>query len=171
MRNRVDPVTGKRVNLYKRTFEERIADAQFINALRAPTLQDEGRLMSDPICGVCTEPLDERQFCKNPKCVAFVPRQDSTRAEEAAKGPQGPQRHAVYHDAVNHPAHYTSSPAKCSKCGHPIECIDVVESMTFNLGNAAKYIWRNGKKSGADAVTDLKKAAWYLAREIKNLGG
>lgn len=102
-------------------------------------------------CGLCDGPVDARQFCKNPKCAAFPPEKPS--------------------DPVNHPSHYTSSPAKCSKCGHPIECIDVVEPMTFNLGNAVKYIWRQGKKSGSDAVTDLKKAAWYLAREIKNLGG
>lgn len=38
-------------------------------------------------------------------------------------------------DPVNHPAHYTSHPAG-------VECIDVVEHMTFNVGNAVKYLWR-----------------------------
>ena len=33
------------------------------------------------------------------------------------------------------------------------------------LGNAIKYISRAGKKG--DYVTDLKKAIWYLDREIK----
>jgi Protein of unknwon function (DUF3310) len=138
-----------------------------------PTLQDEGRLMSDLVCGICTGPLDARQFCKNPKCVRVRESVTPVTPKPIAFVPQGdvsgrPEKPS---DPVNHPSHYTSSPAKCSKCGHPIECIDVVESMTFNLGNAAKYIWRQGKKSGSDAVTDLKKAAWYLAREIKNLGG
>jgi hypothetical protein len=36
--------------------------------------------------------------------------------------------------------------------------------MGFNLGNAVKYIWRADLK--ADAVEDLRKAAWYLDREI-----
>lgn len=63
------------------------------------------------------------------------------------------------HDAVNHPVHYTSHPAG-------IECIQVTEHMTFNLGNVVKYVWRFDGKGG---VQDLKKAAWYLQREIERL--
>jgi len=60
-------------------------------------------------------------------------------------------------DSVNHPTHYT---------GHPsgIECIQITEHMGFNLGNAIKYIWRADLKN--DAIEDLKKARWYLDREI-----
>ena len=60
-------------------------------------------------------------------------------------------------DPVNHPAHYT---------GHPsgVECITVTEHMNFCLGNAMKYIWRAGEKG--DALEDLKKARWYIDREI-----
>lgn len=60
-------------------------------------------------------------------------------------------------DAVNHPPHYN---------GHPsgVECIDVVEHMGFNLGNAIKYVWRCDGKG--DAIKDLKKARWYIEREI-----
>jgi hypothetical protein len=36
--------------------------------------------------------------------------------------------------------------------------------MGFNLGNAVKYIWRADLKN--DAIEDLRKAAWYLNREI-----
>ena len=68
-------------------------------------------------------------------------------------------------DPVNHPSHYTSSKAACKLCSEPIECIDVTQHMDFCLGNAVKYIWRAGLKG--DAVVDLKKAAWYLDREIK----
>jgi Protein of unknwon function (DUF3310) len=67
-------------------------------------------------------------------------------------------------EIVDHPAHYTSSPAVCSECGEQIECIDVTEHMGFNLGNAVKYIWRAGLKG--DAIVDLEKAAWYIDREI-----
>lgn len=67
-------------------------------------------------------------------------------------------------DMVNHPPHYTSSPAQCSNCGHPIECIDVVQHMGFSLGNTVKYVWRADLKN--DAIEDLKKAAWYLNTEI-----
>ena len=61
-------------------------------------------------------------------------------------------------DRVNHPKHYNESPSG-------VECITVVEHMTFNLGNAVKYIWRAGLKS-PDKLEDLKKARWYLDREI-----
>lgn len=67
-------------------------------------------------------------------------------------------------DPVNHPAHYTSSPAHCSACGEQIECIDVTEHMGFNLGNAVKYLWRADLKDAP--VQDLEKAVWYISREI-----
>lgn len=64
----------------------------------------------------------------------------------------------VEHDPVNHPKHYT---------GHPsgIECIQITEHMGFCLGNAVKYIWRADLKN--DAIEDLKKAVWYINREIE----
>ena len=62
-------------------------------------------------------------------------------------------------DAVNHPPHYTAHPSG-------IECIQVVEHMGFNLGNAIKYIWRADLKHD-DSLQDLRKAAWYLEREIQ----
>lgn len=65
-------------------------------------------------------------------------------------------------DPVNHPQHYTSSPAKC-ECGATIECIQVTRHMSFDLGNAVKYIWRADLKGG---VEDLRKAVWYLNDEI-----
>lgn len=68
-------------------------------------------------------------------------------------------------DAVNHPKHYTSLPATCGKCGAGIECIDVVEHMSFGLGNAVKYIWRADAKGSP--TQDLEKAIWYLQREIE----
>ncbi len=68
---------------------------------------------------------------------------------------------------VNHPKHYNASPAKCMRCGHPIECIDVVEHMPFSLGNAVKYIWRSGLKGAV--IQDLEKAVWYLKRQIKKI--
>jgi hypothetical protein len=37
--------------------------------------------------------------------------------------------------------------------------------MSFNLGNAIKYIWRSDLKN--DAIEDLSKAQWYIEREIE----
>lgn len=69
-------------------------------------------------------------------------------------------------DPVNHPKHYTSNP-------NGIECIDVVEHMTFCLGNAVKYLWRadenNPQTKHSEAETDLRKAIWYIEREIRRL--
>lgn len=65
---------------------------------------------------------------------------------------------------IDHPPHYTSSPAACTECATPIECIQITEHMTFTLGNAIKYIWRADLK-GND-LDDLRKAAWYIHREI-----
>ena len=59
-------------------------------------------------------------------------------------------------DMVNHPPHYTSHPSG-------VECIQVTEHMNFCLGNAVKYVWRADSKNG---VEDLRKAAWYIEREI-----
>jgi hypothetical protein len=63
-------------------------------------------------------------------------------------------------DAVNHPKHYNNHASG-------IECIQVVRYMNFNRGNAIKYIWRAGDKG--NEIEDLKKAAWYIADEIKRL--
>jgi len=63
-------------------------------------------------------------------------------------------------DNINHPAHYTSHPSG-------VECIQVTEHMNFCIGNAMKYLWRAGLKG--DALEDLKKARWYVDREIKRI--
>jgi hypothetical protein len=60
-------------------------------------------------------------------------------------------------DTVNHPSHYTNHPSG-------VECIQITEHMGFCLGNAIKYLWRADLKG--DAVEDLKKARWYIDREI-----
>lgn len=77
----------------------------------------------------------------------------TTRA--AAQGGEG--------SAVNHPRHYNEHPSG-------VECITVVEHLTFNVGNAVKYLWRAGLKGGSDKkVQDLEKAEWYIRREIQKL--
>jgi len=64
-------------------------------------------------------------------------------------------------DPINAPAHYTEHPSG-------IECIEVTEHMNFCLGNAIKYIWRANVKH-ASPIEDLRKAAWYINREIQRL--
>jgi hypothetical protein len=64
------------------------------------------------------------------------------------------------HDNVNSPTHYTTG---------GIETIDYIEakSLNYNLGNVVKYVSRSDYKG--KKLEDLKKARWYLCREINNL--
>lgn len=64
-------------------------------------------------------------------------------------------------DSVNHPSHYTAY--------RGLEVIDLTEQMNFNRGNAIKYIARAGLKDPETEVEDLKKARWYVDREIARL--
>lgn len=65
----------------------------------------------------------------------------------------------VLREEIDHPDHYQ----------HPtgIECIDVIEHMPFNIGTAVKHLWRCGQKW--DDIGDLKKAVWYINRQIQKL--
>lgn len=66
--------------------------------------------------------------------------------------------HEIDPDGVNHPRHYNLHPAG-------IECIDVIEAMSFNIGSAIKYLWRAGLKPTEAVEKDLDKAIWYVQRE------
>jgi hypothetical protein len=61
-----------------------------------------------------------------------------------------------YSDSIN-PDHY--------KWINGIECSEVTSHFNFNLGNAIKYIWRCNHKGSK--VEDLKKAIWYIQKEIE----
>ena len=63
---------------------------------------------------------------------------------------------------VNHPSHYNQHPAG-------IECIDIIEPMSLNIGNAIKYLWRAGLKPDAIHDEDLQKAIWYIERERERM--
>ena len=62
-------------------------------------------------------------------------------------------------DQVNNPKHYNAG---------QIEVIDAIEDwkLNFNLGNAIKYIARCNHKGNKQQ--DIKKAIWYLERELKH---
>jgi hypothetical protein len=61
-------------------------------------------------------------------------------------------------DMVNHPKHYNVD-------GY--EVIDIIDAfkLNFNMGNALKYLLRADRKG--NKLQDLKKALWYLQREIE----
>ena len=67
------------------------------------------------------------------------------------------------HDPINNPSHYAE--------GRQYEPIAVIEDwqLNYRLGNAVKYISRAGRKQ--NAIEDLRKAVWYIEREIETLEG
>ena len=67
-------------------------------------------------------------------------------------------------DTINHPAHYTTG---------NIEVIDFIEdkNLSYCRGNIIKYVVRAGIKDPLTEVEDLKKARWYIDREIKRMEG
>ena len=64
-------------------------------------------------------------------------------------------------DKIN-PDHY--------KLNNGFEVINLTETLTFNLGNVVKYVARAGKKEGSPLEEDLRKAKWYLDRELSRFG-
>ena len=69
-------------------------------------------------------------------------------------------REPVQSDPIN-PAHYTQHPSG-------VECVQITEHMGFLIGNVIKYVWRADLNGG---VEDLRKARWYLDREIARREG
>jgi hypothetical protein len=65
-------------------------------------------------------------------------------------------------DLVNSPSHYQ---------GNKFEVIDIIDdfNLSFNTGNAIKYILRADKKG--NQKQDLLKAIWYLEHELNKLNG
>jgi hypothetical protein len=63
-------------------------------------------------------------------------------------------------DNLVNPQHYKSHPSG-------VECITITAHMGFCLGNSIKYIWRADLKHDDGGLTDLKKALWYLNKEIE----
>lgn len=66
-------------------------------------------------------------------------------------------------EIVNHPSHYGGA-------NNQYEAIKVIEAweLGFHLGNVVKYISRAGKKHNR-VLEDLKKARWYLDRQIEQM--
>jgi hypothetical protein len=97
-------------------------------------------------CGQC--PFDHDDIC-NQWSMEDV----KERAKSALMSP------SVVDDVVRSPKHYTDG---------GIETIDFIEAkgLGYRLGNCVKYISRAGKKNADKEVEDLKKALWYLEREI-----
>ena len=94
----------------------------------------------------------------SPRVIARPLTNQDTQPEYVDSKSQDIRIETDIHESVNHPRHYNTHPSG-------VECIDIVEHMSFNLGNAVKYIWRADEKG--NVIEDLEKAKWYIAREIE----
>lgn len=68
-------------------------------------------------------------------------------------------------DPVNNPPHYTGF-------SNGAEVLDITENLSFNGGNAVKYIARATRADGrnkGEVLQDLEKALFYIEREITRL--
>lgn len=65
-------------------------------------------------------------------------------------------------ERVAHPRHYNAHVSN-------IECIELIEHLPTNLGNAVKYLWRCGLKATETPLRDLKSARWYTERELQRM--
>ena len=71
---------------------------------------------------------------------------------------------AVDHDPVTRSSHYVTPGG--------IEPLDFIMSqgLSFTRGNVVKYVTRAGRKGGPEMeLEDLRKAAYYLKREIERI--
>lgn len=103
------------------------------------------------ICDECA--LDSLCTCVSPENdFVLASNEDVNRAYDLISKDE-PER-----SAVDHPKHYNVG---------GIEVIDAIEAwkLGFNLGNVVKYVARADYKS--KPLEDLKKAKWYLEREIE----
>src|SRR5262249_22689418 len=98
--------------------------------------------------------------CRSCKGTRDDPRANAVAAAELSPARQSPPMNAD--DTVDHAP-------RCNFYPSGVECITIVEQMSFNLGNAVTYIWRAGEKGAL--MEDLKKARGCIDREIRRLSG
>jgi hypothetical protein len=100
------------------------------------------------------------ESCPSPeKCIGCKTQKREPAAPTTSESTTG---HEIDPRGVNHPRHYNVHPAG-------IECVDVIEHMTHNIGATIKYLWRAGLKPGEATLKDIDKALWYLNRERERL--
>lgn len=99
----------------------------------------------DPVTGVLTKPTN---------FLLLLTEEESVKEDKKQ------------YEYVDHPSHYGGE-------DNPYECIKVIEAWgldkNFDLGTAIRYICRAGEKPDNPVLQDLKKARWYLDREIQKL--
>ena len=117
-------------------------------------------------CNYCSYLTSDTLYCHKESCVDGIKAWlDAPSANEPDNSPA--DKHVDLQsvsekvcDNVNHPDHYNHG---------KIEVVDFIEDqhLGFHLGNAVKYISRAGRKNPDKTVEDLRKAVWYINRQIQ----
>ncbi len=79
--------------------------------------------------------------------------------KELERGRRDHQQSATRYEHIDHPPHYTKG---------GIETLDFIEAkeLNYHRGNVVKYLVRAGHKPSTPEIEDLRKARFYLNREI-----
>ena len=115
-------------------------------------------------CGACEEAGCFSPVVRLPPLTQDQVDGKAPHPQIVVKRPSTSDPNLLVPEQVDHPAHYGGK-------DNPYEAIKVIEAwqLNFCLGNCVKYINRAGKKDRLKLIEDLKKARWYLDREIERL--
>lgn len=104
---------------------------------------------------------DKSEYEYELKDDAVVIKEQVDRLKPTALG----EERTMSSDNVSHPPHYAIG------WSNGAEVIDIAEHLSFCAGNVVKYVCRAGRKDPGKHVEDLKKARWYIDREIERVEG
>lgn len=132
------------------------------------TAEKIGRVAFTPYCRLMAYPVgepyaicDKSEYEYELKDEAIVIKDRVDRSKSTAPW----RERTPSSDNVSHPPHYAEG------WSNGAEVIDLAEHLSFCAGNVVKYVCRSGRKDPAKHVEDLKKARWYINREIERIEG
>ena len=110
------------------------------------------------------EPSPAKLWTRSEQAASFLEGLEGLAAREqlSARPLSAESEHDIA-ERVDHPSHYHAESG--------LEVIDIIEAwqLNFNRGNALKYIARAGHKDPAREAEDLRKALWYIRRELQRI--
>lgn len=132
------------------------------------TAEEIGRVVDNPGSRMMVYPVgkpyaicDKSEYEYELENNAIVIKERVDRFEHTVLG----EERTLSSDNVSHPPHYANG------WSNGAEVIDLTENLSFCAGNVVKYVCRAGRKDPDKHVEDLKKARWYIDREIARVRG
>lgn len=136
-------------------------------------IEEETRALQQQEPADATDEAPEKLWTRSEQAAQFLTGLEGLAAREALK-PRPlsaesendiAESYRASAERVDHPSHYHAESG--------LEVIDIIEAwqLNFNRGNALKYLARAGHKDPAREAEDLKKALWYIKRELQRIEG